>query len=137
VKSGEQSGPINLLLVEDSAEFRATLIGWASMHDDLALVAAVATAEEALALLGQGTPDVVIMDLALPGMSGLEAVRRLRRAGTSTPVVILTLHDGATVRAEAMAAGADAFVSKSAICDRLHGVLRELAGAGETRDEGV
>jgi DNA-binding NarL/FixJ family response regulator len=125
--SREAPNPVRLLVVEDSAEFRATLVGWATAHADLELVGAVATAEEALVMVGEDSPDVVVMDLALPGMSGLDAVRTLRRAGQSTPVVIVTLHDGASVRREAMAAGADAFLSKSAIGDRLHDLLVDLS----------
>lgn len=127
--SRETSERVRLLVVDDSPEFRATLVGWASVHADLELVGAVETAEEALAMVGEEQPDVVVMDLVLPGMSGLEAVRALRRTGKRTPVVIVTLHDGPTLRGEAMAAGADAFVSKSAIGDRLHEVLVGLAAA--------
>jgi two-component system chemotaxis response regulator CheB len=118
-----------VLVVEDSPEFRAILVGWAATHDDLELVGAVATAEEAMPMVSDDRPDVVVMDLVLPGMSGLDAVRALRRAGRRTPVVIVTLHDGATVRSEAMAAGAEAFLSKSAIGDRLHDVLVALGGS--------
>lgn len=122
------SGRVRVLVVEDSPEFRATLVGWAAAHDDLELSGAVATAEEALAMVGDDRPDVVVMDLVLPGMSGLDAVRTLRRTGKRTPVVIVTLHDSATVCSEAIAAGADAFLSKSAIGDRLHDVLVALGG---------
>ena len=126
------SEPVRVLVVDDSPEFRATLVGWAAAHDDLELVGAVATAEEALPMVGDDRPDVVVMDLVLPGMSGLEAVRALRRAGRRTPVVIVTLHEGATVRGEAMAAGADAFLGKSAVGDRLHDLLVELRNQGGT-----
>lgn len=122
------SEPVRVLVVEDSPEFRAILVGWAATHDDLELVGAVATAEEALSMVSDDRPDVVVMDLVLPGMSGLDAVRALRRSGRHTPVVIVTLHDGATVRSEAMAAGAEAFLSKSAIGDRLHDLLVALGG---------
>jgi DNA-binding NarL/FixJ family response regulator len=126
------SARVRVLVVDDSPEFRATLVGWAAAHEDLELVGAVASAEEALPLVGDDRPDVVVMDLVLPGMSGLEAVRALRRKGRRTPVVIVTLHEGATVRSEAMAAGADAFLGKSAIGDRLHDLLLALRDQGRT-----
>jgi DNA-binding NarL/FixJ family response regulator len=126
------SEPVRVLVVDDSPEFRATLVGWAASHEDLELVGAVATAEEALPMVSDDRPDVVVMDLVLPGMSGLEAVRALRRTGRRTPVVIVTLHEGATVRNEAMAAGADAFLGKSAIGDRLHDLLVALRDQGGT-----
>ncbi len=130
VTDREVSAPMRLLLVEDSPEFLTSLVGWVAAHADLEVTGAVTTAEEALALLGHDRPDVVVMDLALPGMNGLDAVRTMRRAGASTPVVILTLHDGQAFRREALAAGADAFLSKSAIVDELHQLLVELAGTG-------
>jgi DNA-binding NarL/FixJ family response regulator len=128
--SSEAPGRVRVLVVEDSPEFRSTLVGWAAAHADLELVGAVATAEEALSMVDTQPPDVVVMDLVLPGMSGLDAVRTLRRTGQRTPVVIVTLHDGATVRSEAMAAGANAFLSKSAIGDRLHDLLVDLTESG-------
>jgi len=131
---GTSTERVRLLVVEDSPEFRATLIGWAEAHADLELVGAFATAEEALTMLSDSRPDVVVMDMVLPGMSGLDAVRALRRTGRDTPVVIVTLHDGATVRSEAMAAGASAFLSKSAIGDRLHDLL--VALRDDRRPEG-
>ena len=101
-----------LVLVEDSAEFRASLLGWTTRHHDLEVVAALATAEEALGVIWGQRPDVVVMDLSLPGMSGL------------------TLHDSLVAREEASAAGANAFLPKHAVARDLYDVLRAIADVG-------
>lgn len=118
---------IRVLLVDDSPTFRATLVGWASMHDDLEVVGALGSAEEALPAIWSERPDVVVMDLALPGMSGTDAIRALRSVGAALPVVVLTLHDTLAARSEAANAGANAFLTKRAVADRLHALLVEVA----------
>jgi signal transduction histidine kinase len=130
MRYGEAAPRTRLVLVEDSAEFRASLLGWTTRHHDLEVVAALATAEEALAAIWEQRPDVVVMDLALPGMSGLDAVRALRRVGAPTPVVVLTLHDSLVARQEVFAAGANAFLPKHAVACDLYEVLCSIADVG-------
>lgn len=115
-----------MLLVDDSPTFRATLVGWASLHDDLEVVGAFASAEEALPAIWSERPDIVVIDLALPGMSGTDAIRVLRAAGAALPIVVLTLHDTFAARNEAAAAGANAFLTKRVVADRLHELMHEL-----------
>ena len=71
-------------------------------------------------------PDVVLMDIGLPGMSGLEATRRLRERLPGATVVAITVHDGEAQRAAAVAAGAVAFVAKRRIHEELALVLKPL-----------
>lgn len=118
---------IRVLLVDDSPTFRATLVGWAATHDDLEVVGAFGSAEEALPAVWGERPDIVVTDLALPGMSGTDAIRALRGVGATLPIVVLTLHDTLAARSEAASAGANAFLTKRAVADRLHALLHELA----------
>ncbi|MBI4278559.1 MAG: response regulator, partial [Armatimonadetes bacterium] len=71
-------------------------------------------------------PDLVIMDLTMPGMNGLEATRRLKARPGAPRVVILSLHDSEAHRAVAAAAGADAYASKSEFGDALLGLIQAL-----------
>ena len=118
---------IRVLLVDDSPTFRATLVGWAAVHDDLEVVAAFGSAEDALPAIWSLRPDLAVIDLALPGMSGTDAIRTLRAAGAALPIVVLTLHDTLAARSEAATAGATAFLTKRLVADRLHALIHELA----------
>jgi len=67
---------------------------------------------EALERAGEAHPDLVLMNIELPGPNGIETTRRLRRAAVSCPVVIMSFHDSAALRQAAEEAGANAFVPK-------------------------
>src|SRR5262249_56452557 len=69
------------------------------------------------------SPDLVLMDIAMPGLSGLEVTRRLKTWTSGPLVVLLTLYDTPEYRAAAVAVGADGFVSKADFCNGIRGVL--------------
>ena len=115
-----------VLIVEDNVEVRTSLKGWlGSMFPQNSFVEA-ATGEEAVALAGAEVPDLVLMDLRLPGMSGIEATRRIKAASGRTNVVILTIHDAQEYRRDAKAAGASAYVLKTRTKTELVPVLSKL-----------
>lgn len=71
-------------------------------------------------------PDVVLMDLEMPGIGGLEAIKRIKALLGPPAIVVVTLHDSDTMRRRAAAVGADAFVSKTRVAGDLLGTLHEL-----------
>jgi DNA-binding NarL/FixJ family response regulator len=115
--------PLRVLIVEDSPAMLAALAHWVSSHADLRVVGTASTASEALSLVVRERPDVVTMDVALPGVNGLSATRTIKTLLPSTRVVVVTLNDGAAARSAAFAAGADAFLNKSSVADQLHAIL--------------
>ena len=74
-------------------------------------------------------PDLVILDLTMPEMNGLEAARHIRQIAPDTKIVIFSMHESPQVRKEARDAGADAFVSKSAVAEQLTGTAKKLLAA--------
>jgi len=68
--------------------------------------------EQAITLIQIESPRLVLMDISLPGMSGIEATRQIKAALPSAQIVMLTIHEGDTYRADAIAAGASAYVPK-------------------------
>lgn len=82
----------------------------------------------ALDLIAKTRPDVVLADLAMPGMNGLELTRRIKAQRDPPRVVVLTLHDEPEYRTAAARAGADGFVAKDHWTNDLPGVLAEMAG---------
>jgi DNA-binding NarL/FixJ family response regulator len=127
------AGRIRVLLVDDSAMFLRIVTRFLEQHDGITVTGACASADEALARVGELDADVVLMDLTLPGLSGLEAIAALRTTRPTLPVVALTMHDTDGYRQAALAAGAGAFVPKGTLGRELvpaiHRVLRGQAGA--------
>lgn len=76
-------------------------------------------------------PDVVVSDVAMPGLSGLEALRRLRSEGVATPFVFLTMHTDAALAEEAMRAGASGFVLKHCAGEELVGAIDTVVRGGK------
>jgi len=87
----------------------------------------VSSGEQLLATLRRETPDMVVSDISMPGISGLEVMRQVRSEGCLTPFLFLTMHDESSLAAEAIRAGARGYMLKSAAGDELvraiHGVM--------------
>jgi DNA-binding NarL/FixJ family response regulator len=103
---------IRLLLVDDDVGFRSTLRQLLAQRMEAQVLGEAASGEEAIRMTDDLHPDVVLMDLAMPRMNGLEATRQLKTRWPNLAVVILTLHDDEVYRRTALAAGATAFLQK-------------------------
>jgi DNA-binding NarL/FixJ family response regulator len=126
----QDGGPIRVLVVDDSPHVRRALVERLSEEDDVAVVGAYEDGSEVVEAVARLRPDVVCMDLSMPGMDGLTATEALRADLPGTRVVVLTAHDG-TARSRAAAAGALAVVPKAGRADGLLDCLRAVAsGAG-------
>ena len=124
-----QPAETRVLVVDDHEVFSEALELLLGRQPDLRLVGSARDADEAMAMLGN-EPDVVLMDLDLPGIDGIEATRRIREAAPDAKVVLLTGIQRPEVIADAMAAGACGYVPKTRAVDDLMDVIRRAA-AGE------
>ena len=115
-----------ILIVEDEPHIARGLVF--NLEEEGYRVDHAATGEEAIALAEAGNFSLVILDLALPGISGLEVCRRLRRRDARLPVLMLTAHGEEADRIEGLAAGADDYLTKPFSLDefllRVRGMLR-------------
>jgi DNA-binding NarL/FixJ family response regulator len=126
---------IRVLLVDDQAVVRRALRVRFHLEPDLEVVGEASTGSEALTLAQTLTPDVVLMDIEMPEMDGIEATAALRRVVPQSAVVILSIYDDAQTRGRAQAAGAVAFVEKRGATDALLSAMRLAAGqAGKSRE---
>jgi two-component system, NarL family, response regulator NreC len=123
------SKPIRILLVDDHALLRAGLRALLSTESDIVVVGEAGTGEEALRLVGELHPDVVLMDLSMPGMGGLEATRQIAALDKGVRVLILTVHAEEEYLMPVLEAGGCGYVMKHSADSELLGAIRTV-GAG-------
>jgi len=126
----EMSGPLRVLVVDDHEMFSEALALLFERQPGIELLAAVSSGEEAIEVCRTEAPSVVLMDVDLPGMDGIEATRRIRELCPGTRVVMLTALESHTLIASALAAGACGYVPKTRASEDLLDVVRRAA-AGE------
>jgi DNA-binding NarL/FixJ family response regulator len=108
------NGPVRVMVVDDQALVREGLMTLLDAASDIKPVAAAADGEEAVVLCARHRPDVVLMDLRMPKLDGVEATRRIRAAQPDTEVVVLTTHADEASILDALQAGARGYLTKDA-----------------------
>lgn len=122
--------PISVVLVDDHSVVRLGLKAYFNTLADIRVVGEAGSGEEAVSLVEETLPDVVLMDLMMPGMDGVEATRRVKRISPSTQVIVLTSYHEDEHIFPAIRAGALSYVLKDIDPDELAGAIRK-AHAGE------
>ncbi len=125
-----QSQPIRVLLVDDHAVVRSGLSAFLLVFDDLELVGEAGSGEEAVRLCEQLQPDVVLMDLVMPGMDGASATHKIRQRFPEIQVVALTSFKEQDLVQRVMQAGAIGYLLKNVSADELAEAIR-AASAGQ------
>jgi len=118
---------IRILLVDDHPLMRRGLRDLLEMEDDLQPVGEAGNGEDALRLAAELEPDLVIMDLNMPGMDGLETLRKMRDAGIDARILIFTVSDDQDHVLEALRNGADGYLLKDMNPDLLADQVRQAA----------
>jgi DNA-binding NarL/FixJ family response regulator len=123
--------PIAVWVVEDNDLFRRSLAELVNNSDGMRCPVAVDTCEEALAALDEGLlPDLVLMDIGLPGISGIEGARQIRSFSPTTRIIMLTVHEEDEKIFEALCAGASGYLLKPMRADDIVAAIRQVqAGA--------
>jgi DNA-binding NarL/FixJ family response regulator len=122
--------PIRVLLVDDHTLVRAGIHALLARIPDVEVVAEASTGLEALALVEKHHPDVLIVDIAMVGLNGLETSARVTRLFPEVKVMILSMHSNEEYVMRALTAGAVAYLLKDAAATELEFALRAVASGG-------
>jgi DNA-binding NarL/FixJ family response regulator len=128
---------ITVLVVDDHPLFRSGLVGLLETVDDLEVVGDATDGDDAVRRTLEKRPDVVLMDLNLPGTPGLEATRRILAAAPGTRVLVLTMLADDTAVQAALRVGARGYLLKDATQDEVLSAIRTVAAGGTVVGPGV
>ncbi|MDQ1531219.1 MAG: hypothetical protein QOE37_1324 [Microbacteriaceae bacterium] len=131
------TGRLRVVLADDQAMVRAGLALVLGAEPDITVVAEVADGSAAVVAVERHAPDLVLMDVRMPGVDGPEATRRLRSTPGAPPVLALTTFDDDDVLWSALNAGADGFVLKDSPAETLVEAVRAVAAGGSWIDARV
>ena len=120
----QEGSPMRVMVVDDAATVRHRLLASLRKAHGVTEVAQAASGEEALELLEEFKPDLITLDLMLPGMSGLEVLEEIRKRDAEVKIVILTNYPYPAFRRKCLAMGANQFYGKSTETDRILEVAR-------------
>jgi len=134
-KEGEMS--VRLVLADDHGVVREGIRAILSDYSEFLVVAEAKDGIEAVELTRQVQPDVIILDLMLPGMDGFQVVRKLRQVQPDTRVVVLSARTESEVVDQVMAAGADGYVSKMCCTEDLVNALRVVMQGNRFTSSGL
>jgi DNA-binding NarL/FixJ family response regulator len=117
---------IRLLVVDDHPIFRAGLLALVANEPDMRIVGEAADGREAVAKFHELLPDITLLDLQMPGMNGIDALRAIRKDYPATKVIVLTTYAGDVLAQQALKAGAQAYVLKGMIRRELLDTIRAV-----------
>jgi DNA-binding NarL/FixJ family response regulator len=121
---------IRILVVDDHQIVRDGLRRILSAHADLEVAAEAADGDAALTLVRAHDYDVVVLDMSMPGLSGIDLIKRIRLEKPALPLLVLSMHAERQYAARALKAGAAGYLNKDSAAELLVGALRKVAGGG-------
>lgn len=118
---------IKIMLVDDHRLVRAGLKRVLSESPDIQIVAEASTGEEALELARTHVPDIVLMDINMPGIGGLETTRRLKQRMPEVKIIAVSMHLEEPYPSRMLAAGANGYISKDSAADEVMAAIRRVS----------
>jgi DNA-binding NarL/FixJ family response regulator len=118
--------PVRVLVVDDHDGFRSSMIQALELVPDVEVAGEATCGEEACEVVVDLKPDLVLLDLSMPGMDSMDAARTIRHSTPESQVIVLTALEDPAVEERAVAAGAAAFIPKGTPLDDMVGVIRDV-----------
>lgn len=122
--------PILITVFEDNDSLRASLLNLLELSGEFVVVSQYSNAENAVEAIKNDKPDVVLMDIDMPGTTGVEAVKKIRVLDSTTQIIMLTVFDDNVHVLNAMAAGANGYLLKKYVSDKLIDSIHEVLSGG-------
>lgn len=115
---------LKILLVDDHAVVRSGLRRLLEMNNSMEVIAEADSGEAAYQLYGEMNPDIVVMDISMPGMGGIESAKRILQRYSHARIIIFSMHEAVSFASQALKTGVKGFVTKNGMAeDLLHAVL--------------
>lgn len=118
---------LRIMLVDDHVVVRASIRRLLEHYPDFEVIGEAESGEKAYQLFGELLPDVAVIDLSMPGMGGLEAIRRILARYEAARILVLSMHESVAFASQALKAGARGYLAKSSLAEELVSALREIA----------
>lgn len=118
---------VKVVLVDDHTVVRSGLRRLLESHKSIEIVAEADTGEMAYQVYGEVLPDVVLMDISMPGMGGLEAAKRILQRYSQAKIVIFSMHEAVSFAAQALKTGVKGYVTKTGVADDLVQAVLDVA----------
>lgn len=125
---------IRIIIADDHAMVRGGLKQIVATTSDIEVVGEATQGDEVLALLGQTPIDLLLLDMTMPGLSGVELIRRLHEEKPALPILILSMHNEVQVVTRALKAGASGYVTKDSEPEILLQAIRKIVAGGKYID---
>ncbi|MES9828285.1 MAG: response regulator transcription factor [Candidatus Thiodiazotropha sp.] len=121
------SQTINVLLADDHVVVRSGLTRLLEQNSDMIVIGKAENGEQAYRLYSESMPDVLVMDVSMPGMGGIEALRRIIGRWPDAKIIMYSMHENITYAIQSMAAGAMGYVAKSGSTNDLINAVRQAS----------
>jgi two-component system, NarL family, invasion response regulator UvrY len=118
---------MRIMLVDDHAIVRSGIRRLLEQHSGFAVIAEAETGERAYQLFGEHLPDVAVMDLSMPGMGGMEAIKRIIARYPTAKLLVLSMHENAAFANQALKAGAKGYLAKNSLAEEIVDALESIA----------
>jgi len=118
--------PIQILIADDHGVLRAGLRALLSAEPEIEVIDEASNGDQALSLASELKPDVILLDISMPGLTGIEVTRRLKKMLPETRILILTVHEDESLLQEAIQAGASGYIVKRAVESELIDAIRAV-----------
>jgi DNA-binding NarL/FixJ family response regulator len=125
------NGALRVVLVDDHEQLRSLYERFLKDAGDIDVVASCSTAQDGIDAAGRLHPDVVLLDLSLPDIAGLDAIDLVRAQAPETHVIVVSGSDASIASRDVVAAGADAFVDKIDVASALLPTIRRVVARGD------
>ncbi|GAB4296431.1 MAG: response regulator transcription factor [Ignavibacteriaceae bacterium] len=121
---------LRVVIIEDDDLIRNVYADLISDSSEIICTGAYSNCEDAIKNLAEDAPDIILMDIGLPGISGIEGTRRIKRAVSSVDIIVITVNEEDEQVFEALCAGASGYLTKNTPPDKIIGAILEVASGG-------